>query len=229
MASSADPSRLLAFEQVQASSETSLLRVEVHMAKNGSETPVGVLVVDDGAVSHRFKPLPAPPVPSPSIRIAFAVPLELLERQRAMSLELADELLELPTPTESTGRPVDAWTPAPPPPEGPNRRLAGYELVARQSEQLLELESELRRVREQLETEGAARVAAESAVQNLRAELHQAQGVAEADARRLEDRCAELELHLAEAIRELEAVTSSDRETPAPANEAAPGTDRLAG
>ncbi len=231
MASPADPKRLLAFEHVQASSETSLLRVEVDVTQNGGgEPPAGILIVDDGTVSHRFRPLPAPPVPSASIRMAFAVPLELLGRQQGMRLELTHELLELPTPTPATGRPADAWTPAPPPPEGPDRRLAGYELLARQSEQLQVLEAEVKRAQQQLETEGKARVAAESAaVQRLRAELQQAHGVAEADVRRLEDRCAELELHLAEAIRELEAVSSSDRDTPAPAGEAVPGADRLVG
>jgi hypothetical protein len=216
MASSAYYYRLLAFEQVQASTETSLLRVEIDLGDTGDEPLNGMLLVDDGTVSHRFKPLPAPSDPSESMRMAFAVPLELLERQQSMSLELAHELLKLPTPTPTTGRPVDDGTPAPPPPDRPERRLAGYELIARQSEQLSEMEAALGDVEHRLEAEVAARVAAVRTAESLGSQLRQAQVDAAAQTRQLRERCAELERELAVVLAELQAVNDSHRQASVP-------------
>jgi hypothetical protein len=207
--------RLLAFERVQASTETSLLRVEIDLGDTGDEPPNGTLIVDDGTVSHRFKPLPAPSDPSESMRMAFAVPGELLERQQAMSLELAHELLKLPTPTPSTGRPVDDVTPTPSP-DPPDRRLAGYELIARQSEQLSEMEAGLRDLEHRLEAEVVARVAALRTAEGLESQLRQTQVDGAAQARQLRERCAELERELAEVLAELQAVNRSHRQDLAP-------------
>jgi hypothetical protein len=214
MAHASDSLRLLAFEQVQASAETALLRIQVAVDDDGGEPPPegsGTLILYDGAVTHRFKPLPAPRVPSDFMRLAFAVALELLERQQTLALELRGTLLDLPAPTPATGRPILASPLAPPPRNGPDRRRSSYWLLARQSEQLLSLETALADNEKRFEAENGARIQAERRVEALTRELRAASDGADGEVIRLRDRCSVLEHDLEEALGEVRAMNDAYR------------------
>jgi chromosome segregation ATPase len=104
------------FEQIEATAGKRLLRITAQ-ASEMIEPEATTLLLDGGR--HRFAPLPAPPDPAGTLRLAYPVGVELLAPSTSFSLELPDgSIQDLPRPS---GRRRDAVRrPGMPPAPRPN-------------------------------------------------------------------------------------------------------------
>jgi hypothetical protein len=221
--STTNPIQVEAFEQIRASSRMALLRLIFRVGRRSrAQTKIAGLVVNNHTSTHRVAPLPALPAPGGAERVAFAVPYELLQGDRTFAVELeSGTVVDLPHPVASGSTPIvpsatpvtsatrdpDPLTPLPGGPEQHQPRTVATvtldpDAEPRQIEELAE---------ERLMAETEARTAAEADAQALRSRVEQLLAEAEERNRENEIQRAELEQRLADALAELEAVTTTER------------------
>jgi DNA repair exonuclease SbcCD ATPase subunit len=141
-----------AFEQVLAAPGIALLRVLVAGPRRRSSASEPNLVISDEQGTQRFAPLPAPDDPHGILRVAYSVPVELLERAVTFGLEFqSGGPVILPQPTagsmrlparpaqQDSGQSGTAAAEADPD-LNEDRRIAIHEKLAQQSQALAESE-----------------------------------------------------------------------------------------
>jgi chromosome segregation ATPase len=220
-----------AFEHVLVAPGTALLRVLAVRSRRRNSPTRPNLVVKDEQSTHRFAPLPAPGDPRGVLRVAYSVPVELLEHQATFTLEFqGGAAVTLPEPTAGSIRP----------PAGSGQRDDGksgiveaepdadldevrrqdlHEQLVQQSQALAASERAVREHEHQLEQQAAeilARTAASDAeLAQLREranQFEQAHGEASAALRELETWREELERRLADLTTELAATKQAFEE-----------------
>jgi hypothetical protein len=221
--STTNPIQVESFEQIRASSRMALLRLIFRVGRRSrTQTKIARLVVNNHTSTHHVAPLPALPAPGGAERVAFAVPYELLQGDRMFAIELeSGAVVDLPhpvaggsTPIVPSATPVTSPTrdphPLTPGPAGPEQHQPRTVATA-----TLDPDAELHQVQglaeERLMAETEARAAAEADAEALRSRVIQL--LAQADERHRENEIerAELEHRLADALAELEAVTTAER------------------
>ncbi len=89
----------LAFERVEATPDTTLLRLAA-LCPELADTEVSILIIDDGRRRHRLKPILQPAPPAGRLRAAYRASPAWLDGGSRFALELADgSLIDLPAPT----------------------------------------------------------------------------------------------------------------------------------
>jgi chromosome segregation ATPase len=148
------------FEQVEATPGKRLLRITARSSEM-IEPEATTLLLDGGR--HRLAPLPAPPDPAGTLRLAYPVRIELLAQSTSFSLELPDgSIQDLPRPA---GRRRDAvrrpGMPPAPRPNGGQRAAKNAEPSPRRdqqrSNQIESRQDEAERRREEAERRAEAR------------------------------------------------------------------------
>ena len=160
------------FEHVLAAPGTALLRVLATIPRRRSSASRPNLVIKDQQSTQRFAPLPAPDDPRGILRVAYSVPVELLERAVTFGLEFqSGGPVMVPQPTAGSMRlpacpaqqdPGQSGTVAaePDPDLDEDRRIAIHEKLVQQSQALAESERaatardrSLRRAKAKLQTQ----------------------------------------------------------------------------
>jgi chromosome segregation ATPase len=148
------------FEQVEATAGKRLLRITARSSET-IEPEATTLLLDGGR--HRFAPLPAPPDPAGTLRLAYPVRVELLAPSTSFSLELPDgSIQDLPRPSGPRGDAVRRpGMPPAPPPNGRRRAAENAEPSPRRdqpcSNQTERRREEAERRREEAERRAEAR------------------------------------------------------------------------
>jgi chromosome segregation ATPase len=92
---------LVEFEQVEPTPGTALLRITGRSGTEQNPVVSALLIADGGQAPHRVSPLPSPPGPPGTVRIAFSAPLDVVRRGTKFALELLDgSVIRLPAPSK---------------------------------------------------------------------------------------------------------------------------------
>ena len=235
MSDRSQPVQIEAFEHVLAAPGIALLRVLAARSRRRSSGSRPNLVIKEEQNTHRFAPLPAPGDPRGVLRIAYSVPVELLEQEVTFTLEFQHgDPITLSQPTlgsmrlpARSGKPDlrQSGRPAAEPDADPDedRRTEIHEKLVQQSQALAESERAAT-ARDQSNLRAEAK---------LRAELEQQQEEEQrawARVRELEQQAADTAARInasdAELAEAREALSAADQRAGSAADQAASAQTR---